>query len=647
MILSNFSHFAGRVRRRLVRELRFKVGGFEHKFDCLAYRVVKRGTGAGGRIRAWLEVAPWAGNAVPTVNLAQDADAEEIVALVAASERAMAHQVDLLGSGMVNLGLDIDWHRDFKSGHRWESNRRYGRSRWNHQAPGTDVKVPWELSRCMHFAALGLADWAIPNERYYREWKTQICHWIQSNPVGMGVNWACAMDVGMRAVNWLVSAQLFRERMAQDDDHEFIRRFDESLWHHGLQIERNLEWSGPPGQLAGNHFIANLVGLLGIGAYFKGTKKGEQWWHFAKRWCENEMIRQINPDGSNYETSTSYHRMVMEMFLWADTVAAVTNDPFSAGYRDQLGKMATFVAAYSAPGGAAAQFGDNDSGRLLWGGVDDGRDHRYLTRGPCGFGGGLNRILLRGRLPLPEGPAPGSIAFLDGGFYFVRRGAAWVGLRAGRVSHGGAHAHCDQLSFVLNLGGQDIFVDRGTGVYTPDPVTRNRYRSTASHNVCQINGWEQNGFSHGRNSVFSMPDHSQARVRRFAEDGACSEWEAEHRGFERMRAGMNSVRKARVTENSLEIQDRIEHLQVGDQLEWRFHLAPGLQAECDDGGMLLKTQGFIIRLKWDFPASAAIAETCHSPSYGVETPAAVLNLRVIVAAEVGWWNFRISWTEQF
>jgi hypothetical protein len=639
-------NFAYRCQRRLERELRKRGGGRDVALDALIYQTARR-SASKDLVLHWAQLAPWGDESQRQGLVPSWATDDEARAVIDAAERACAHEFDLLGSGPVHLGDKIDWHVDFKSGFRWDTSIHHAKIRWDDLPEGVDIKVPWELSRCMHFASLGLADWITGDARYYQEWKTQLRDWIDANPVAFGVNWACAMDVAMRAVNWLNAVMLFQPRIAQDPDEKFFATLGESLWHHGLHIKRNLEWAGPGGSLPGNHFLADLTGLLAIGGFFNHTRRGRAWWNFASKQLEHEISRQVHPDGCNYETSTSYHRMVMEMFLWADTLAAVTNDPFSAGYRDQLGKMAAFVAAYSAPGGAAAQFGDNDSGRLLWGGVDDGRDHRYLTRGPCGFGGGLNRILLRGRLPLPEGPAPGSIAFLDGGFYFVRRGAAWVGLRAGRVSHGGAHAHCDQLSFVLNLGGQDIFVDRGTGVYTPDPVTRNRYRSTASHNVCQINGWEQNGFSHGRNSVFSMPDHSQARVRRFAEDGACSEWEAEHRGFERMRAGMNSVRKARVTENSLEIQDRIEHLQVGDQLEWRFHLAPGLQAECDDGGMLLKTQGFIIRLKWDFPASAAIAETCHSPSYGVETPAAVLNLRVIVAAEVGWWNFRISWTEQF
>jgi hypothetical protein len=62
--------------------------------------------------------------------------------------------------------------------------------------------------------------------------------------------------------------------------------------------------------------------------------------------------------------------------------------------------------------------------------------------------------------------------------------------------------------------------------------------------------------------------------------------------------------------------------------------------------MVVKAQGLVVRMEWDFPASAAIKPTCHSPSYGVETAAVVLDLRAIVEAEVGCRNFRISWTAQ-
>ena len=71
------------------------------------------------------------------------------------ANRICRHEFDLLGSGPVDLGRRIDWHHDFKTGFSWSSRRHFA---WFKQAKfpgGYDIKVPWELSRCQHFAAWG------------------------------------------------------------------------------------------------------------------------------------------------------------------------------------------------------------------------------------------------------------------------------------------------------------------------------------------------------------------------------------------------------------------------------------------------------------------------------------------------------------
>ncbi len=55
------------------------------------------------------------------------------------------------GSGPTDLGPRIDWLADFKTGRRWPLDHitrirlAYG--------DGSDIKVPWELSRCQHLPA--------------------------------------------------------------------------------------------------------------------------------------------------------------------------------------------------------------------------------------------------------------------------------------------------------------------------------------------------------------------------------------------------------------------------------------------------------------------------------------------------------------
>ena len=92
----------------------------------------------------------------------------------------LAHRFDLLGSGPTDLGREIDWSKDFKTGRTWPL----------HQSSllrvayedGSDVKVPWELSRFQHLpllAATGHVD----------EVGAQLESWIEANPVELGVNW--------------------------------------------------------------------------------------------------------------------------------------------------------------------------------------------------------------------------------------------------------------------------------------------------------------------------------------------------------------------------------------------------------------------------------------------------------------------------
>ena len=83
------------------------------------------------------------------------------------------HRFDLLGSGDVYLRERIDWHADFKSGHRWPLDHH---TRLVLVAPegGFDVKVPWELSRFHHAVRLGQAYLYTGDEGYAQEVVAQI-----------------------------------------------------------------------------------------------------------------------------------------------------------------------------------------------------------------------------------------------------------------------------------------------------------------------------------------------------------------------------------------------------------------------------------------------------------------------------------------
>jgi len=108
-------------------------------------------------------------------------------ALVQAGETALRHEFDLLGSGLRSLGTPLPWHTDFKTGREWPL-QYCADIEYNELDRPTDVKVPWELSRCQHFTRLGQAYWLTGDERYAAEFVAETTNWIEANPLSYGVN---------------------------------------------------------------------------------------------------------------------------------------------------------------------------------------------------------------------------------------------------------------------------------------------------------------------------------------------------------------------------------------------------------------------------------------------------------------------------
>src|SRR4029077_13276749 len=97
-----------------------------------------------------------------------------------------------------------------------------------------------------------------------------------------------------------------------------------------------------------------------------------------------------------------------------------------------------------------------------------------------------------------KGPpsAPQSEAFPHGGFYVLRSERAHVIVDCGEVGMQGrgGHGHNDILSFELWLDGTNFVTDCGAYLYTASRDWRNRFRSTAFHNVVQVDDEELNRF---------------------------------------------------------------------------------------------------------------------------------------------------------
>lgn len=305
----------------------------------------------------------------------QSLDESSIEKVLSDSKKICQHRFNLLGSELTNLGSKINWNSDFKSGFKWNPRQAFLRqTSYIDLNDGIDVKVPWELSRFQHLITLGKAYWYTNDNIYLDEFLCEMDDWIDQNPIDYGINWVSTMDVAIRAINWIWAFYFFS--VSTIANREFKLKFLRNLFLHGKYIINNLE-----NESRGNHYLSNISGLIYLGIFFKETKEGQIWLEKGIAALLQEMEYQIYPDGTSYEGSIGYHRLVTEIFVSSTLICMKNNIKFPESYLNRLEKMIEFIMYYTKPDGYAPQIGDNDDGRLHilanygnWNRID----HRYL-----------------------------------------------------------------------------------------------------------------------------------------------------------------------------------------------------------------------------------------------------------------------------
>lgn len=262
----------------------------------------------------------------------------------------------------------IDWHSDHRASYRWDA-RQLASDLPVYPGMGADIKQPWELARLQHLPLLALAyhcsasglSGFVPAERYRREFRNCVLDFLATNPPRHGVNWMGSMEVAIRIANILIARDLFCAAGAAFDD-GFERILAQATFAHGLHIRAHLE-KRPDSR--GNHYLANLAGLLYTSAYLGRVDAASAWWTFAYRQMEQEIEHQFHADGSNFEGSTSYHRLSGEIALWSAALILGEGASLSHEVQTRLAGIGRFTESLTRPDGVIPMIGDVDSGRFV------------------------------------------------------------------------------------------------------------------------------------------------------------------------------------------------------------------------------------------------------------------------------------------
>ena len=480
--------------------------------------------------------------------LASPGDPEACRAMLAQWDgggRPVAAQVDQIKAGVFTyfghttapVGCPPDWHRNPFTG--ITAPRDVHWSGIDEGALG-DIKVIWEPSR---FA------WVYPLVRHYGRtgdedaaelfWQL-LEDWNRANPPGVGVNWRCSQEIGIRVMACAFALHAFRDARATTT--ERILLAGRLMWTFGHRIALDLEDALSQ---QNNHGITAAAGLLTIGVLFPEFPESAGWADEGGRTLERLGRDLIYDDGSFVQHSLNYQRLMLHDYVWAMALAQRAGVPLSDLLRDRVRRSAELLwRLQDGPTGAVPQYGHCDGALILPLDNCDPLDFRPVTQAAG--------VLFDGHRWWPEGPwdedllwlfglealeatprparAPGrgDVSARDGGYYALRGDDTLAMTRCGAFRH--RPGQPDMLHVDVWWRGHNVAIDAGTFSYSEGGEPAQALALTAAHNTLTVDGADQMD-RYGRFLWFPWITGRVLQAREAA--GQTEYWEGEHDGYRR------------------------------------------------------------------------------------------------------------------
>src|SRR5258705_1527628 len=567
-----------------------------------------------------------------SADLLRNTPEPEIRELIATAQRIKdEHCWPLLGLGENCFGVEIDWSRDPYSGYAWPLD--YHGDIQLLRSDGSDARVVWELNRLGHLITLARAYTVTKDERLAEECFLQLQSWSAQNRVAFGVNWTCAMEVALRAMNLLGAFEVFRH--SSNLNEQALRLFVDTLDQHGKYIRRNLEFSYIA---TSNHYLSDVVGLLWLGIMLPELNDARSWRNFGLCEMLREIDKQVLDDGADFEASTGYHRFILELLLFSFILCRSNKLEIEARYWTKLHTMLEYMRSYMRPDGLAPLIGDSDSSQVFPICRRRADDHGYaLAIGACVF---EDPRLKLDAVEVPEELSwvlgeqavnafrrmaastelEVSKAFPHAGTYIMREKDLYLCFNAsgaGLNGHG-SHGHNDALSIEVSALGRPFIVGPGTYIYSADLEKRHEVRSTAYHSTVKIDGVEQN--TTDVQTPFVIGEEAHPRVLLWETGVSLDKLVAEHSGYARLASPVTHRRS--VIFNKTERWWLIEDQFFGDgdhKFEARFHFAPDLEVSVGESRVTARderTGAGLVVLAFDVAGEPHLENQGSSHDYG-------------------------------
>ncbi|MDW4508222.1 heparinase II/III family protein [Priestia megaterium] len=251
-------------------------------------------------------------------------------------------------------------------------------------------------------------------------------------------------------------------------DKDFENKLIEMLEKHGDFLMDDKNYSA-----GSNHGIFQDRSLIELALIFPDMSHSEQWYKKGMGRLITHVEGDVTKSGVHKEHSPSYHLLVLNLFKSINGFIKQfnVNEP---KLKDGISKMEDYLAFIGNQSGDLPMLGDSQPESLY------SLNPKSITSQK------LLYVVTKGK----QGKKPGQeMVYADGGTAVFKNdlnNERPLYLLFTSAFHSTTHKHADDLSFILNYGKTDFFVDSGKYNYSYTDPYREYFKGTLAHNTVTV-----------------------------------------------------------------------------------------------------------------------------------------------------------------
>ncbi|MEX1248975.1 MAG: alginate lyase family protein [Anaerolineales bacterium] len=505
------------------------------------------------------------------------------------------------------------------------------------------IKPVWEAGRFGWATVLARAYWLSGEDRYAEGFWKYFEEFVAANPPNLGPHWSSAQEVALRIISWAFCYSLLANAASTTAARKAA--LVAAVVQHAQRIPPTLDYARAQNN---NHLLSEALGLYTAATLLPEHSEADRWKQKGMAIFVEGIERQVHDDGAYAQHSSNYHRLMLQLGVWAVAVAKSQGETLPGPCSDKLRKATAWLGILlDKESGKVPNLGPNDGAYILPLTVLPFADYRPALQAANSAVGAP--VLQAGpwdemALWLGVQPSRRQVVSRTANSPLRLEGMdSWAYLRAAEFRERPGHA--DQLHLDLWWRGLNIAQDAGSYLYAAPAPWDNALAATKVHNTLAITSGEQMT----RADRFLWLDWAQARVlaTRNGKDGRLGFVSAEHVGYEHL--GLTHRRDVDSEANRWVVSDHVlptrkKSRVVNARLHW---LLPDWGWQLESGELRLKSPHGRLELSVEnnvgeranfylFRAGELIHGTAQadpvlgwvSPTYGVKAPALSFNIDV-------------------